>query len=126
MEKEMIPYTCVGTNDLDRATAFYSEIFAIFGARIFFRVDRAVFWGVSPDKPMFSLMKPFDEKPATVGNGSMVALSAADPDQVRAVHAKALELGAPCEGEPGERGSYGFYAYFRELDGNKIAVRYHA
>ena len=51
---------------------------------------------------------------------SMVALAAANPDQVKALHAKALALGAKDEGAPGPRGS-GFYgAYFRDLDGNKL------
>jgi predicted lactoylglutathione lyase len=52
----------------------------------------------------------------------MVALSAANPEQVQALHAKALQLGAQDEGAPGPRGS-GFYgAYFRDLDGNKLAA----
>ena len=52
----------------------------------------------------------------------MVALSAKDAEQVQAVYAKAIALGGQDEGAPGPRGS-GFYgAYFRDLDGNKIAV----
>ena len=35
---------------------------------------------------------------------------------------KALELGGTCEGEPGPRGNFGEFAYFRDLDGNKLAV----
>jgi hypothetical protein len=43
-------------------------------------------------------------------------------DQVQSLHLKALALGATDEGAPGSRGS-GFYgAYFRDLDGNKLAV----
>ena len=42
------------------------------------------------------------------------------------VHAKALELGGTDEGAPGVRGDEGpqaFYgAYFRDLDGNKLAA----
>jgi predicted lactoylglutathione lyase len=64
--------------------------------------------------------KPFDKKPATVGNGVMVALEAANPAQVDALHRKALALGGKDEGAPGDRGG-GFYAgYFRDLDGNKL------
>ena len=45
-------------------------------------------------------------------------------EQVEAVHAKALELGAENEGAPGGRGpNDAFYlAYFRDPDGNKIAL----
>ena len=58
-----------------------------------------------------------DKRPATVGNGTMVALGAASREQVDAVHAKALELGGSDEGAPGQRWP-GFYAaYFRDLDG---------
>ncbi len=118
----MIGYICVGTNDLDRAVRFYGELLGLLGAKPFFKSDRGVGWGVSPDKPMLSVLKPFDGRPATAGNGSMVALAAADPAQVQALHAKALELGARDEGAPGPRGS-GFYgAYFRDLDGNKLSA----
>ena len=71
---------------------------------------------------MFSVMKPFDGQSASVGNGTMVALAAKDPEQVQALHAKALALGGRDEGAPGPRGT-GFYgAYFRDLDGNKLAA----
>jgi len=53
---------------------------------------------------MFSVLKPFDGQKATVGNGSMVALAAANPEQVQALHAKALALGGTDEGAPGTRG----------------------
>ena len=34
----MIAYTCVGTNDLDKAVAFYEQLFGeVLGASIFFR-----------------------------------------------------------------------------------------
>jgi catechol 2,3-dioxygenase-like lactoylglutathione lyase family enzyme len=118
----MIGYTCVGTNDLDKAVSFYAELLGLLGAKPFFKTDRGVGWGVSPDKPMFSVLKPFDGQAATVGNGTMIALAAANTEQVQALHAKALALGGTDEGAPGPRGD-GFYgAYFRDLDGNKLAV----
>lgn len=118
----MIGYTCVGTNDLDKAVAFYGDLLGLLGAQVFFKNDRGVGWGVAPDKPMFSVMRPFDKQSASIGNGCMVALAAADPEQVQALHAKALALGGKDEGAPGPRGT-GFYgAYFRDLDGNKLAA----
>jgi catechol 2,3-dioxygenase-like lactoylglutathione lyase family enzyme len=118
----MIGYTSVGTNDLEKAIHFYGELLSLLGAKPFFKSDRGVGWGVSPDKPMFSVLKPFDGQKATVGNGGMVAFAAANPEQVQALHAKALQLGAQDEGAPGPRGN-GFYgAYFRDLDGNKLAA----
>jgi hypothetical protein len=57
---DMIGYTCVGTNNLEKAVQFYSELLSLLNAKPFFKSDRGVGWGVSPDKPMFSVMKPFD------------------------------------------------------------------
>ena len=118
----MIGYTCVGTNDLDKAVHFYGELLALLGAKPFFKNDRGVGWGVAPDQPMFSVLKPFDGQKATVGNGSMVALAAASPEQVQALHGKALALGGTDEGAPGPRGEKFYGAYFRDLDGNKLAA----
>jgi predicted lactoylglutathione lyase len=61
-------------------------------------------------------------EPATFGNGTMFALEMDNKDQVAALHTKALELGGTCEGEPGPRGAFGEFAYFRDLDGNKLAA----
>lgn len=74
----MIGYTCLGTNDLERAVRFYDELFGLLGAKIFYKTERGVGWGISPDKPMFSVLKPFDGQAATAGNGVMVALAAAN------------------------------------------------
>ena len=118
----MIGYTCVGTNNKPRAMAFYDTLLGLLGAKRFYETERGVGWGVSAEQPMFAVNTPFDGAPASVGNGSMVALSAASAEQVQALYAKALELGGRDEGAPGPRGG-GFYgAYFRDLDGNKIAV----
>ena len=118
----MIGYTCVGTNNKPRAMAFYDALLGLLGAKRFYETERGVGWGVSAEQPMFAVNTPFDGALASVGNGSMVALSAASADQVQALYAKALALGGSDEGVPGPRGG-GFYgAYFRDLDGNKIAV----
>ena len=118
----MIGYTTVGTNDLERAVAFYDSLLAEVGASRFMESERMVAWAVSPDKPAFSVCKPHDGKAATVGNGNMVALTVDSTELVDAVYAKALELGAADEGPAGPRMD-GFYGgYFRDLDGNKLNV----
>ena len=90
----MIAYTTVGSNDLAKAVPFYTALLeGVLGAKVFFKSDNGVGWGVGPDKPMFTLLKPFDKNPATVGNGTMISLACSGPDQVKALHAKALELG---------------------------------
>jgi catechol 2,3-dioxygenase-like lactoylglutathione lyase family enzyme len=116
----MIGYVTLGTNDLPRAAAFYDSLLAEIGAKRMMESDRFVAWQVRPDLPGLGVTLPFDTKPATVGNGVMVALALDSAAKVDAVHRKALQLGATDEGGPGQR-SEGFYAgYFRDLDGNKL------
>jgi predicted lactoylglutathione lyase len=67
-------------------------------------------------------MKPYDGKPASVGNGVMAAIAVDRRELVDRVYKKAIALGAADEGAAGPRGE-GFYAgYFRDLDGNKLNV----
>ena len=116
----MIGYVTFGTNDMKRAAKFYDELLALLGAKRAMEMETFIAWAAAPNTPMVSVIKPFDKKPATVGNGVMVALAASSKEQVNAVHAKALALGGKDEGKPGPRGD-GFYAgYFRDLDGNKL------
>lgn len=52
----------------------------------------------------------------------MIALLAGTKDKVDAMHAKALALGGTDEVAPGLRADVFYLAYFRDLDGNKIAL----
>jgi len=118
----MIGYVTLGTNDLPRATAFYDALLGALGAKRVYEFERGVSWSVGHDKPGLGVLKPFDGKPATRGNGTMVALAVDSKDKVDMLYRKALELGATDEGPAGPRGE-GFYAaYFRDLDGNKLNV----
>ena len=118
----MIGYVTLGTNDLPRAASFYDKLLAEIGAKRMMEFDRGIFWSVAKDKPNFGIMKPYDGKAASVGNGVMVALIVDSREKVDRVHKKALELGGKDEGPVGLRGE-GFYAgYFRDLDGNKLNV----
>jgi len=117
----MIAYTCLGTNDLPRAKAFYDALFAAIGIkRLMDWGEQGAAWGPDFSQPMFGVLTPYDKKAATVGNGTMISVLCKSEEEVRALHAKALELGGRDEGAPGPR-SEGFYAgYFRDLDGNKL------
>lgn len=117
----MIGYVTLGTNDIERAAKFYDALLGEIGAGRFMETDTFIAWSVAPNKPALSLTLPFDGKPATVGNGVMVALAMDSRDKVDAIHKKAMDLGGTDEGAPGPRGDSGFYAaYFRDLDGNKL------
>lgn len=118
----MIGYATFGTNDIDRAAAFYDPLMALLDGKRLWAYERGIAWGVSHDQPSLGLLKPFDGQPATVGNGTMVALKAPSTDLVDQVHLLALTLGGQNEGDVGPRGE-GFYGgYFRDLDGNKLCV----
>jgi catechol 2,3-dioxygenase-like lactoylglutathione lyase family enzyme len=70
----MIGYVTLGTNDIERAAAFYDALLAEIGAGRFMEDERFIAWGVSPSQPSLGVIKPFDGQPASVGNGTMVAL----------------------------------------------------
>jgi len=121
----MIGYITLGTADLEKAAAFYDALLGTIGATRFMeQPDYFIAWSKDEDQAALSVTKPFDQKPATVGNGVMVAMYFETPEQVNAFYDKAIELGATCEGQPGFRpqdATSGFYAgYFRDLDGNKL------
>ena len=120
MKGKMIGYVTVGTNDLERSKQFYDNLFGELGARSFFANDRIVFWTVKDGASSFAIAKPYDEKEASVGNGNMVAIHVDSREQVDAIYAKAMELGATDEGLPGERIPTFYGAYIRDLDGNKL------
>lgn len=118
----MIGYVTLGTNDIEKNAKFYDALLAEIGATRFMENEQFIAWAISPDKPAMSITKPWNGEAATVGNGVMVALALESTEQVDALYAKAIELGAQDEGAAGPRGE-GFYAgYFRDLDGNKLNV----
>ena len=115
----MIGYVTIGTNDIERATTFYDALLGEIGAKQLFGQDRIKFYGKDPASPMLAVCIPYDEKEQHHGNGNMVAIPA-DRPTVDKLHAKALELGATCDGEPGERMPVFYGAYVRDLDNNKL------
>lgn len=119
----MIGYVTLGTNDFERAAAFYDELLSVYGATRALQTDKMILWSSGkPGRPSLGIIKPYDKKPATAGNGTMVALAMNEPSKVDALHAKALSLGATDEGAPGPRTGNFYGAYFRDLDGNKLCV----
>lgn len=121
----MIGYVTLGTNNFERAVAYYDALFGSMGiGRFMEEAEVFVAWAPTPESPSVAVTKPYNGEPATVGNGVMVALYMESPTQVDALYAKAIELGGADEGKPGfrpESADKGFYAgYFRDLDGNKL------
>ena len=130
----MLSYVYFGTNDLERAVAFYDATLAPLGMQRCITGDPewdrvSAGWGIYEDDGLrelaFWIGIPFDRQPATAGNGSMVAFRARSWNEVDDFHAAALAHGGSSDGAPGLRLHYSadFYAaYVRDPDGNKLAA----
>lgn len=117
----MIGYVTLGVSDLARAAKFYDAIAKEMGTGRMMQEETFIAWGTPGGGAGVAATQPFDGKPATVGNGTMVALQAKDKEQVNRLYEIALAEGGTDEGAPGPRGEGGFYAaYFRDPDGNKL------
>ncbi|MAI97947.1 MAG: glyoxalase [Rhodobacteraceae bacterium] len=122
----MIGYVMVGSNNIKKAMDFYDAVLAQIG--LIKKDINEEFVGYSSDKKPsqieFYLTKPFDEKPATHGNGTMVAFLAESREAVHKFHQTALDKGGMDEGAPGFRSTGGnmYLAYIRDFDGNKICA----
>jgi catechol 2,3-dioxygenase-like lactoylglutathione lyase family enzyme len=114
-------YVCVGARDFDAATAFYDALLADIGGKRLMPTPQGLIYRLGKGA-MIMVTRPYDGQPATPGNGAMLAIQVDTVDDVAALHAKALSLGGACEGPPGPRGAFGTFAYFRDLDGNKLAA----
>jgi predicted lactoylglutathione lyase len=117
----MIGYVTLGTNEFEKAKTFYDAVLGELGGKRTMTMDRMQGYGAG-NGAMLVVCKPYDEKQATAGNGTMISLSASSRDVVGKVHATALASGATDEGAPGLRGDAFYGAYFRDLDGNKLCV----
>lgn len=125
----MIGYVTLGTDDLDRARAYFDALLGTIGAKRLMQFPDEdggfTMWGTSMAQPGIVVTRAYDKQPADCGNGNMIAIPFDAKDKVDAFHARAIELGGTDEGAPGYRGdpSFGYYfAYFRDPDGHKFAA----
>ena len=87
----MFSHVMIGTNDLDRAKAFYDKLLGTLGVpagavdrhRIFYRTKTGT----------FSVSKPIDGKAATFANGGTIGFTAASAAEADAWHAAGLANG---------------------------------
>ena len=122
----MIGYVTLGTDDLERARAFYDALLELIGVRRLMTFDDGFsIYAEAMDQPAICLTRPQNGEPASDGNGQMVALKLESRRRVDELHEKALKLGGTDEGAPGfrEPEAMGFYAaYFRDPDGHKLCA----
>jgi len=126
----MIFDVTLGSSDLKRSGAFYDAVLGTVGfKRSPESTESWIGWGPKHDDGVsLWLTKPFDGKPPTAGNGTMITLRAKNEAEVQAFHKAALANGGSDEGAPGTRPYYEptFYvAYVRDPDRNKLACVFH-
>ena len=121
----MIGYVTIGVSDMGKAKQFYSDLLGELGGKVLLDMERIAFIGKDMSSPMLAICTPFNGEPNHPGNGNMVAIQPGSKEAVDKFYKKAIELGATCNGEPGQRIPNQFYgAYVRDPDGNKLAF-YH-
>lgn len=126
----MFSHITVGCSNLEHAEKFYDALLIPLGLRrrpVTPDGGPAAACWIRPDQPLprFYVYQPFDRKPMSVGNGSMVAFLAPNSAVVDAAYAAGLAAGGQDEGPPGPRPHYGagyYGAYLRDPDGNKIHI----
>ena len=122
----MIGYVTIGATDGDASGKFYDAVLGAIGNERKFADGGWVGYGPKgSDSNDVFVCPPFDGKPATFGNGMMIAFKANTKADVDVAHKAGLAHGGADEGKPGFRPPeketwYG--AYLRDPTGNKIAV----
>lgn len=123
----MFNHVMLGTNDIEKAKAFYSAILGVFGAKP--PLDHVSDAGVKRaffmhDGSTFALSEPIDGKPATCANGMTIGFKCDSPEQVKQLHDVAIANGGTSiEDPPGPRESTMgtmHLSYFRDPDGHKL------
>ena len=120
----MFAFITIGTNNLKKSSQFYDELLKTLGIVKVIQDERYVGYSKEDNLEIieFYIMCPFDKKEATIGNGTMISFDGKTPEKVKEFYQKALKIGATNEGFPGPRHGEDYYAYIRDLDGNKICV----
>lgn len=123
--ESIMSHVSIGTNDFDRAKAFYTAVLGAMEIRVIMEHPGAIAFGRA--YPEFWVGVPHDGGKAHVGNGSHFGFLAVSKAQVDAFYAKAVEMGGTGDGAPGPRPLYGpqYYGCFvRDLDGHKIEAQF--
>ncbi len=120
----MFSFITIGTNNLKKTGRFYSKVLKPLKIKKVLIHDR--YYGFSkiksPKKIELYLIKPYNKKRATIGNGMMITFNANSKKEVEDFYKIGINLGAKDEGAPGPRHGQDYYAYIRDPDGNKICV----
>ncbi|MBW4552172.1 MAG: VOC family protein [Aphanocapsa sp. GSE-SYN-MK-11-07L] len=121
----ILSHISIGTNNFERAVAFYDQVLPTIGCQRIMEHPGAVAYGKK--YPEFWIQTPIDGQTATVGNGTHIGLIAPTKAAVHAFYEAALSAGGTDDGAPGSRPDYGepYYGCFiRDLDGHKVEASF--
>ena len=121
----IISHVSIGTNNFERAIAFYDKVMQTLGCKRVMEHPGAIAYG--KQYPEFWVNIPYDDQAASVGNGTHIGFIAPTKEAVHEFYEVAVNAGATGDGEPGGREEYGkpYYGCFvRDLDGNKIEAAF--
>ena len=121
--KKTFGFMMVGTNNLTDSEKFYNAIFSPLDLTQVLTTERYIGYAQkdNPKEIKFYITKPVNKKPATYGNGTQISFLVDTKKKVEEFHMIGLKNGGTNEGLPGIRSS-DYYAYIRDLDGNKICA----
>lgn len=118
----MLSGVCIGANDLAKSATFYDAVLGTLRITCVLSEEFERGYAGPDGRITVFVVTPYDDQPASFGNGTQFMFYAADHDGVKAFHRTALELGGTDEGAPGPLDYHPDYygAYVRDLDGNKL------
>jgi catechol 2,3-dioxygenase-like lactoylglutathione lyase family enzyme len=121
----ILSHVSLGTNDFERAVAFYDAVLFPLGCKRLMEYPDAIAYG--KQYPEFWVQTPIDRQSATVGNGTHIGFIAPTKEAVHAFYEAALATGGVDEGAPGSRPEYSepYYSCFvRDPDGHKVEATF--
>ena len=121
----ILDFVMVGSNDFKKSSEFYDAILEPLKLKKTVTTEKYIGYAHAsePDKAQFYVTSPINGEPATFGNGTQITLEAESKEAVEKFYEIAMSKGAVDEGAPGVRSDGNYYAYIRDMDGNKIAAK---
>jgi catechol 2,3-dioxygenase-like lactoylglutathione lyase family enzyme len=124
----MFSHVMIGTNDVEKAKAFYDKVLSVLGIPLG-QIDRHIDGRLRVRYPspsgVFAVTLPIEGEPIPA-NGGTIGFAASSPKQVKAWHDAGVAAGGKSiEDPPGVREAAAgklYMAYLRDLDGNKICA----
>ena len=121
----MFSHIMIGTNDVQKAKAFYDKVLGTLGVGPGTVDDNRRVFYMTPNG-VLAVSQPINGEPATAANGGTIGFACSSSEQADAWHKAGLANGGTtCEDPPGVReGGMGkmYLAYMRDPDGNKLCA----